>query len=205
MNLHCAGKSLDLSRAVIMGVLNITPDSFSDGGQFIEPADACRQAESMLRSGAQIIDIGGESTRPGAQAVSVDEELMRVIPVISRLHREFDCIISVDTSKPEVMLEAVASGASLINDVCGLSSQASMEAAFKANVPVCIMHMQGDPRSMQADPSYDNVADEVRAFLMARASECMDRGISKSNIIIDPGFGFGKKVHHNVQSTELAL
>lgn len=199
MNLDFAGKSLDLSQTVIMGVLNVTPDSFSDGGLFIKPEAACRQAESMLRGGAQIIDIGGESTRPGAQAVSISEELGRVIPVIDRLHRELDCIISVDTSKPEVMLEAVASGAGLINDVCGMATQASVEAALKANVPVCIMHMQGNPRSMQIEPTYDNVVDDVRDFLMERARLCVDSGISKSKIIIDPGFGFGKKVHHNVQ------
>ena len=198
MKLDCAGKPLDLSKTSIMGVLNITPDSFSDGGQFIELDAACRQAQSMLRGGAQIIDIGGESTRPGAQAVSTDEELERVIPVISRLKREFDCIISVDTSKPQVMLEAVNSGASLINDVCGLSSPASKDAAMQANVPVCIMHMQGDPRSMQKSPTYENVVEDVRSFLATRAKQCIDHGIAKSNIIIDPGFGFGKKVHHNV-------
>ena len=198
MNLDCAGKSLDLSETVIMGVLNVTPDSFSDGGQFIEPNAACRQAEGMLRDGAQIIDIGGESTRPGAQPVSIDEELKRVIPVISRLHQQFDCIISIDTSKPQVMLEAVKAGASLINDVCGLASEASMRAAVEANVPVCIMHMQGDPRSMQHSPHYENVVEEVKTFLINKASQCMDYGVLKSNIIIDPGFGFGKKVHHNV-------
>lgn len=198
MILDCAGKSLDLSQTVIMGVLNITPDSFSDGGQFIELEAACAQAETMLRAGAQIIDIGGESTRPGAQAVSTEDELERVIPVISRLHQQFDCIISVDTSKPQVMLEAVKSGASMINDVCALASPESMRAAAQANVPVCVMHMQGNPGSMQKAPSYDNVVEEVRAFLVNKAKQCIDNGIAKSNIIIDPGFGFGKKVHHNV-------
>jgi len=194
----CAGKSLDLSKTVIMGVLNVTPDSFSDGGRFIEADAACAQAETMLRAGAQIIDVGGESTRPGAQAVSAEDELERVIPVISRLHQQFDCIISVDTSKPQVMLEAVKSGASIINDVCALASEASMHAAAQANVPVCIMHMQGDPRSMQKSPYYDNVVEDVKAFLLNKAKQCIDNGIDKSNIIIDPGFGFGKKVHHNV-------
>ena len=198
MILDCAGKSLDLSKTVIMGVLNVTPDSFSDGGQFIELDAACRQAETMLGAGAKIIDIGGESTRPGATSVSTEDELERVIPVISRLHQEFDCIISIDTSKPEVMLESVKSGASMINDVTALASQASMRAALKANVPVCIMHMRGDPRSMQKSPSYDNVVEDVKAFLFNKAKQCIDYGIAKSKIIIDPGFGFGKKVHHNV-------
>ena len=198
MNLDCAGKSLDLSQTVLMGVLNVTPDSFSDGGQFIELDAACQQAQAMLRAGARIIDIGGESTRPGADPVSTDEELARVIPVIERLYNQFDCIISIDTSKPQVMLAAVNAGASIINDVCGLASQQSMQAAAEANVPVCIMHMRGEPRSMQKSPSYDDVVKEVKDFLLDKASQCVDHGILKSNIIIDPGFGFGKKVHHNV-------
>ena len=174
------------------------PDSFSDGGQFIELDAACQQAQAMLRAGARIIDIGGESTRPGADPVSTDEELARVIPVIERLYNQFDCIISIDTSKPQVMLAAVNAGASIINDVCGLASQQSMQAAAEANVPVCIMHMRGEPRSMQKSPSYDDVVKEVKDFLLDKASQCVDHGILKSNIIIDPGFGFGKKVHHNV-------
>ena len=198
MKLDCAGKSLDLSQAALMGVLNVTPDSFSDGGRFVELDAACEQAQAMLREGAKIIDIGGESTRPGADPVSTQEELARVIPVIERLHQQFDCIISIDTSKPEVMTAAVNAGASIINDVCGLASEESMRAAAAANVPVCIMHMQGEPRSMQKSPSYDNVVNEVKLFLLEKAQQCVDHGILKSNIIIDPGFGFGKKVHHNV-------
>ncbi len=139
-----------------------------------------------------------EATRPGAQAVSTNDEMARVIPVIRRIDQQFDCIISVDTSKPEVMLEAVNSGAGIINDVCGLASEASMLAAARSNVPVCIMHMQGNPRSMQKSPYYDNVVEDVKAILLNKAKQCIDHGILKSNIIIDPGFGFGKKVHHNV-------
>lgn len=198
MNLDCAGKSLDLSRAVVMGVLNVTPDSFSDGGLFVELDEACQQAEVMLRSGAEIIDVGGESTRPGAEAVSIEDELNRVIPVIERLSNEFDCVISVDTSKPQVMTEAVVAGAGIINDVCGLKSEESMLAAAKAKVPVCIMHMQGDPRTMQHSPSYDDVVEDVKDFLLTKANECERYGIDSSQIIIDPGFGFGKKVEHNI-------
>lgn len=198
MIMDCAGKSLDLSRTAIMGVLNVTPDSFSDGGRFIEIDAACRQVQAMLRGGARIIDIGGESTRPGAQPVSEQEEIDRVIPVISRLKQEYDCIISIDTSKPQVMLEAVKSGAGIINDVCALSSEESMRAAARAAVPVCIMHMQGSPRTMQKSPSYSDVLLEVKRFLLDKARQCVDFGIEKSNIIIDPGFGFGKNVHHNV-------
>ena len=198
MILDCADKSLDLSRTAIMGVLNVTPDSFSDGGQFIELDAACAQAHSMLRAGADIIDIGGESTRPGAQAVSTEDELARVIPVISRLHAEFNCIISIDTSKPAVMLAAVNAGASLINDVCGLNSIESMQAAAKADVPVCIMHMQGTPRTMQKAPHYDDVVADVKSILLKRAGECERQGIKKAKIILDPGFGFGKTVQHNI-------
>ena len=198
MNIDCAGKSLDLSRTVIMGVLNVTPDSFSDGGQFVKLDDARQQAEYMLRSGAEIIDVGGESTRPGAQAVSVENELERVLPVIDRLKQEFDCVISVDTSKPEVMTEAVKSGAGLINDVCGFRTEQSIQAAAQSGVPVCIMHMQGDPRTMQQSPSYDDVVEDVKLFLINKAEQCQQYGIDKSKIIIDPGFGFGKAVEHNL-------
>ncbi len=198
MNLDCAGKTLDLSRTVIMGVLNVTPDSFSDGGQFVELDDACKQAEFMLRSGAEIIDVGGESTRPGAEEISISNELDRVIPVIERISNEFDCVISVDTSKPQVMTEAVKAGAGIINDVCGLKSEESMLAAAKSKVPVCIMHMQGDPRTMQHSPSYGDVVEEVKEFLITKANECEQNGIDHAQIIIDPGFGFGKKVEHNI-------
>ncbi len=198
MNLDCAGKSLDLSRAVIMGVLNVTPDSFSDGGQFVKLDDACRQAELMLRCGAEVIDVGGESTRPGAEEVSIESELARVIPVIEKLNQEFNCVISVDTSKPQVMKESVKAGAGLINDVCGLRTQESMQAAVQSGVPVCIMHMQGNPRSMQQSPSYNDVVEDVKTFLLDKAQQCQQAGIDKSKIIIDPGFGFGKTVKHNL-------
>lgn len=198
MILECAGKSLDLSRAAIMGVINITPDSFSDGGRFFNYDDACWQARTMLDDGADIIDIGGESTRPGAKPVPLVQELDRVIPVIEHIAGEMDCIISVDTSKPEVMRAAVSAGAGLINDVCALGADGAIQAAAQTGVPVCLMHMQGSPRTMQANPCYDDVVEEVRTFLLERAAACEAAGISKNRIIIDPGFGFGKTVAHNV-------
>ena len=165
MILDCAGKALDLSKTVLMGVLNVTPDSFSDGGKFVALDAALGQAQQMQREGAQIIDIGGESTRPGASEVSAGEEMERVIPVIERLSAQTDCIISIDTSKAEVMDEAVKAGAGLINDVCGLSTSASMQASYDSQVPVCLMHMQGNPRNMQAAPDYENVVEQVKTFL----------------------------------------
>ncbi|MBE9516758.1 MAG: dihydropteroate synthase [Proteobacteria bacterium] len=181
-----------------MGILNATPDSFSDGGKFDVLGNALHHAERMRDEGVNIIDVGGESTRPGAQAVSESEELDRVIPVIERLTQELDIPVSIDTSKAGVMTEAVNVGASLINDVCALQLDGALDIAAKANVPVCLMHMQGEPRSMQADPQYDDVLQDVKQFLADRMSACAAAGIGDDQIMIDPGFGFGKTVKHNL-------
>lgn len=182
-----------------MGIVNVTPDSFADGGRFIKLADAVSHAAEMVAEGADILDVGGESTRPGSAAVSADEELDRVIPVIEHLAREFDIPVSVDTSKAIVMREAVAAGARMINDVCALESEDAMSTAAGLGVPVCLMHMQGKPRSMQDAPVYDNVTDEVTDYLRGRIEASLAAGIDLSDIIIDPGFGFGKKLEHNLQ------
>lgn len=186
-----------------MGILNVTPDSFSDGGRFLSPAAALAQARQMVADGAALIDVGGESTRPGAQAVSVQEELDRVIPVIEAISAECAVPISIDTSKPEVMRAAVRAGAGLINDVRALQVDGALLAAAELNahtsVPVCLMHMQGEPRSMQAQPHYDDVVSEVKAFLAARMDACVRAGIPRERLLIDPGFGFGKDLVHNLQ------
>ena len=181
-----------------MGILNITPDSFSDGGQFIKKESALARARKMFAEGADIIDIGGESTRPGAQDVSVDEELQRVVPVIEAIRQELDIPISIDTSKAVVMREAVSAGASIINDVRALREEGALETAAALNVPVILMHMQGQPRSMQMHPEYQNVVAEVIQFLQQRIEACEKAGIVRDNIIIDPGFGFGKALQHNL-------
>ena len=196
--IDCAGKPLDLSRPRIMGVLNVTPDSFSDGGDFFTPENAITRAEQMVDEGAAIIDVGGESTRPGAAAVSLDEELQRVIPVIEALHGSVPVPISIDTRKPAVMQAAVAAGAGLINDVSALQETGAVEMAASLGVPVCLMHMQGNPETMQATPVYNNVVDEVVAYLEVRAAACMQQGIPKARILLDPGFGFGKTTPHNL-------
>ncbi|MGD8407955.1 MAG: dihydropteroate synthase [Thiohalophilus sp.] len=183
---------------LIMGILNVTPDSFSDGGRFNRPTAALEHVRRMIAEGADIIDIGGESTRPGAPDVSEQGELDRVIPVIEAIRRESDIPISVDTSKPTVMREAVAAGASMINDVRALREAGALETAASLGVPVCLMHMQGQPRTMQADPHYDDVVEEVLEFLQQRVSACREAGVAAENIIIDPGFGFGKTVSHNL-------
>lgn len=190
---------LDFSEPQLMGILNVTPDSFSDGGRFVEPSCAVAQARQMVAEGASIIDIGGESTRPGAQAVAVEDELHRVLPVIQALRASgLAATISIDTCKPEVMRAAVAAGAGIINDVYALRQPGALEAAAELNVPVCLMHMQGEPRTMQAAPHYDDVVAEVRDFLLARVEACLAAGIARHNIILDPGFGFGKTVAHNL-------
>lgn len=180
-----------------MGILNVTPDSFSDGGKFKGIDNALRHAEQMLNEGATIIDVGGESTRPGAADVLANEELTRVVPVIEAIKKEFDCWVSIDTSKALVMTEAVKAGADIINDVRALREQGALKAALQADVPVCLMHMQGQPRSMQNAPHYEDVIEEVKAFLLTRADECIKAGIDKNKIIIDLGFGFGKSLEHN--------
>ncbi len=182
-----------------MAVLNTTPDSFSDGGQFNSPATAVAQAELMMQQGADIIDVGGESTRPGAAEVSIDDELRRVLPVIEAIRRSSDICISIDTSKPEVMCAAVDAGANIINDVNGLRAEGALAACAQLNVPVCVMHMQGEPRTMQADPQYQNVIDDITQFFEQRIQACVEAGIKRENIILDPGFGFGKTLQHNLQ------
>ena len=194
----CAGRLLDLSRPRVMGVLNVTPDSFSDGGDFIAPESAIVRAREMVEEGAAIIDVGGESTRPGAPPVSLEDELQRVIPVIEALHAAVSVPISIDTRKPEVMQAAVAAGAGLINDVNALQEPGAVEMAASLEVPVCLMHMQGIPETMQDTPTYNDVVDEVTAFLQARTDVCMQHGISKERILLDPGFGFGKTTTHNL-------
>jgi len=199
LRLDCNGKLLDLSRPQVMGVLNVTPDSFSDGGDFIDPQRALDHALQMQEEGAAVIDIGGESTRPGAAPVSAPDELQRVIPVIDALQAQLIVPISIDTRKPEVMQAAVAAGAGLINDVNALRAPAALEAAAASAVPVCLMHMQGDPRTMQSDPHYRDVVEEVKAFLMQRAAACEAAGIGRERLLLDPGFGFGKTVEHNLR------
>ncbi len=182
-----------------MGVLNVTPDSFSDGGRYATLADALARARAMVADGAAIIDVGGESTRPGAPPVDVAEELRRVLPVVEALAAELPVPVSIDTSKPEVIRQAVAAGAGLVNDVRALRAAGALEAAAGAGVPVCLMHMQGEPGSMQADPRYGDVVAEVLAFLEARVAACEGVGIPRGRILIDPGFGFGKTVEHNLR------
>jgi len=191
--------ALSLPSPSVMGVLNMTPDSFSDGGRFDDIDVAQRQAERMAADGAAIIDIGGESTRPGAESVSVAQELDRVIPVIEALRKTADLPISIDTSKAVVMREAIAAGAVMINDVLALQEADALAAAADLGVPVCLMHMQGRPRSMQENPRYGDVAAEVTAFLGDRVAECVAAGIDRELIAVDPGFGFGKTHAHNVE------
>jgi dihydropteroate synthase len=198
--LDCGGRRLDLTRPQIMGVLNVTPDSFSDGGDFFSVDAAVAHATRMVAEGAAIIDVGGESTRPGAAAVTAEEELARVIPVIAALHAALpDTVISIDTGKPAVMRAAVAAGAGLINDVYALRLDGALVAARALGVPVCLMHMQGEPRTMQQAPQYDDVVREVMEFLAARVDACARAGIPRANLLIDPGFGFGKTAAHNLQ------
>jgi dihydropteroate synthase len=197
-HLDCRGRSLDLSRPAVMGILNVTPDSFSDGGDFLSRDRAVEHARAMVAEGADIIDIGGESTRPGAKAVSIQEELDRVVPVIEALRDEVAVPLSIDTSKPEVMRAAVAAGAGFINDVYALLAPGALNAAASLNVPVCLMHMQGEPRTMQDNPQYKDVVADVREFLAARVAAAEAAGVARERIVIDPGFGFGKTVEHNL-------
>ncbi|KAB0480949.1 dihydropteroate synthase [Vibrio sp. IB15] len=197
MILKANNKILVLDRPHVMGILNVTPDSFSDGGKFNSLDNALQQAERMIQAGVSIIDIGGESTRPGAPDVSLEEELARVIPAIKAIRAKFDVWISIDTSKAEVMRQAVEAGADLINDVRALQEPGALQVAADANVPICLMHMKGQPRTMQANPSYDDVLQDVEAFLQERVEACEAVGISKEQLILDPGFGFGKTIEHN--------
>ncbi|MEM7206679.1 MAG: dihydropteroate synthase [Pseudomonadota bacterium] len=199
VTLRCGHRELALSEPVVMGILNITPDSFSDGGKFLARDAALAEAQKMVDAGAEILDVGGESTRPGARAVNAQEELDRVAPVIEAVTDAFDKVVSIDTSKPEVMRGAVAAGANLINDVRALRMPGALEAAASLEVPVCVMHMQGEPGNMQDNPQYDNVVSDVSAFLAHRIEACVEAGISRDQILVDPGFGFGKNLSHNLQ------
>jgi dihydropteroate synthase len=181
-----------------MGILNVTPDSFSDGGKWLGKSEAIQHAFEMQEAGADIIDVGGESTRPGAAAVTLQQELDRVIPVVEAIVPGLSVPVSIDTSKPEVMREAVAAGAGMINDVCALRLEGAVQAAVDLAVPVCLMHMQGEPRVMQDNPLYKDVGAEVRQFLLERAKHCEAAGVPEQHIILDPGFGFGKTLQQNL-------
>ena len=197
--LDCAGRILRLDRPQVMGIVNVTPDSFSDGGAHDTTDAAVAHALRLVEEGADVLDIGGESTRPGAAEVEVEEELRRVVPVIERLAAQVAVPISIDTSKPEVMRAAVQAGAGMINDVYGLRREGALDAAAALGVPVVLMHMQGEPRSMQAAPQYDDVVGEVHRFLAERIFAAEMAGIAKQRIVVDPGFGFGKDTAHNLQ------
>lgn len=196
--LDCGGRSLDLGRPVVMGVLNVTPDSFSDGGNYASRDTALRQGERLAAEGADILDVGGESTRPGSSGVSVQEEIDRVAPVIEALALRLGLPLSVDTSKPEVMRAAVAAGAGLINDVQALRRPGALTTAVELAVPVCLMHMRGTPASMQEAPVYADPVAEVADFLRERVRICEGAGILRQRLILDPGFGFGKNLAHNL-------
>lgn len=190
--------ALALDRPRVMGIVNVTPDSFSDGGCFLDPGTALDHAHRMVEEGAAIVDVGGESTRPGADEVAAKEELRRIMPVVERLADELAVPVSVDTSKPEVIAAATAAGAAMVNDVRALRMPGALEAAAAADCAVCLMHMQGTPATMQKNPHYEDVVEEVCAFLEARADVCVDAGIPPDHILIDPGFGFGKTQEHNL-------
>ncbi|UEX19668.1 dihydropteroate synthase [Stenotrophomonas sp. SI-NJAU-1] len=196
--LDCAGRILRLDRARVMGIVNVTPDSFSDGGAHDTTEAAVAHGLKLVEEGADLLDIGGESTRPGAAPVSIDEELRRVVPVIEQLAARTAVPISIDTFKPEVMRAAVASGAGMINDIFGLRQEGALQVAADAGVPVVLMHMQGEPGHMQADPQYDDVVAEVHGFLVQRLFAAEMAGIARKNLVIDLGFGFGKTTAHNM-------
>ena len=196
--LPCGNRVLDLAHTHVMGILNVTPDSFSDGGRFAALDAALRHAESMVLAGATLIDVGGESTRPGAPVVSQQEELDRVAPVVERISRELNVIISVDTSAPMVMTEVARLGAGLINDVRSLRREGALQAAAATGLPVCLMHMLGEPGDMQDNPHYTDLVGEVSAFLVEHMSRCAAAGIGAERIVLDPGFGFAKTLQHNL-------
>ncbi|HCT9737926.1 TPA: dihydropteroate synthase [Morganella morganii] len=199
MKLTARGQTLSLATPQVMGILNVTPDSFSDGGTHNTPAKALEHARKMIAEGATIIDIGGESTRPGAAEVSPEQEAERVIPVVAAIARESDVWISVDTSKALVIREAANAGAHILNDIRSFSEPGALQAAAQSGLPVCVMHMQGEPRTMQQAPHYQNVVREVYTYLEAQVARCVAAGIEKNHIILDPGFGFGKTLAHNYQ------
>ncbi|TMX38186.1 dihydropteroate synthase [Vibrio sp. Hep-1b-8] len=197
MILKANNKSLDLSQPQVMGILNVTPDSFSDGGRYHSLDNALAQAQRMIEAGVTIIDIGGESTRPGAPDVALEEELQRVIPVIRAIRKQHDVWISIDTSKAEVMRQAIEAGADIINDVRALQEPRALDVAAQSGLPICLMHMQGQPRTMQSNPHYEDLLKEVGEFLQERIEACEKVGIQRSQLILDPGFGFGKTLQHN--------
>ena len=188
----------DLKRPLVMGILNITPDSFSDGGKYLDVNEALKHANEMIEEGVDIIDIGGESTRPGSDPVSADEELKRIVPIIEAIKKISDIAISIDTYKPEVMKEVIDMDVAMINDIYALQKPNAIDLIKKSNVGVCLMHMQGTPKTMQLNPTYKNVVSEVRSFLEERANLIANEGIGKTRIILDPGFGFGKTFEHNI-------
>jgi dihydropteroate synthase len=196
--LVCGRHAFDLVRPLVAGILNVTPDSFSDGGRFLEPARALAHARRLAAEGADLIDVGGESTRPGAEPVSAGEEHDRVIGIVETLARE-GIVVSVDTRKPAVMQAAIAAGAAMINDVCALTAPGALAACAASGVGVCLVHMRGEPPTMQEAPAYADVVAEVREFLLARAQACLAAGIARERIVLDPGFGFGKTLAHNLQ------
>ena len=195
---HPLARALAARRPLVCGVLNVTPDSFSDGGRFHSFDQAVERGRTLAAEGADLIDVGGESTRPGSRSPTLAEELDRVVPVVEALGRQVPVPVSVDTSRPEVMREAVAAGASMVNDVRALRSPGALDAAAELGVPVCLMHMQRSPESMQEDPRYRDVVVEVRTFLAERMRACLDAGIRQEHLVVDPGFGFGKTPAHNV-------
>ena len=198
--LRCGARTLDLSRPVVMGVVNVTPDSFSDGGRFLPAEAAVAHGVRLFEEGAALIDIGGESTRPGAAPVSVEEELRRVVPAVEGLSKAVpQAIISVDTSRPEVIRQAIVAGAGIINDVRALREPGALEAVVATDCAVCLMHMQGEPRTMQRSPGYVDVVKEVKAYLQERVQRCRAAGVSADRILIDPGFCFGKTLEHNLE------
>jgi dihydropteroate synthase len=195
--LNYSNSLVDLSTPQVMGILNVTPDSFSDGGKYTQFDYALEQAEQMIAGGATIIDIGGESTRPGAEAVSENDELARVIPVLKAIKQRFNIVVSIDTSKASVMSAAIDAGADMINDVRALQNDGCLAAIANSNVPVCLMHMQGIPKNMQNSPSYDHVINDIRVFFQQRIDTCISAGIARERLILDPGFGFGKTLEQN--------
>jgi len=194
----CGKFQLDLTRPQVMGIVNVTPDSFSDGGKYSSVDLAVEHALELIAEGADILDIGGESTRPGADPVGLDEELRRVVPVIEALSKVTTVPLSIDTYKPEVMRAAIQAGADIVNDICALREEGSLEIVANSNAGVCLMHMQGIPQTMQINPQYDDVVAEVKQFLADRVEACLAHGIARERIMLDPGFGFGKSTVHNV-------
>jgi len=194
----CRGKALDLTQPCVMGIVNVTPDSFSDGGRHYDRNVAIEAGLRMVEEGAAIVDVGGESTRPGAATVTTQQEIDRVVPVIEGLARRTDAVLSVDTSKPEVIRAALQAGAHLVNDIRALRVPGALEEAARAQAAVCVMHMQGEPAGMQANPRYDDVVAEIRAFLRERVAACLAAGIAPQSICVDPGIGFGKTLEHNL-------